>query len=638
MCGILAVFSDADKKYSEKFLSALNLMMHRGPDDWGVRSGQGYMLGHRRLSIVDLSHDASQPMSSEDGKVSIVFNGEVYNFRELRSELIQAGYRFRTDSDTEVILKAYMHEGKHCVQKFIGMFSIVIVDEREQIPKTVVFRDRLGIKPLYLYSGDDKHIFASEIKSILHLVPHSFELNEAAISSYLSFRYPIQGDTFFRGINVIPPATMISLRGNRIEAIDRYWDLSNFVLGKGHYLSESDCLEEIDKIFSSSIRYRMIADVPVGAYLSGGVDSSLVVAKMASLAGRNVKTFTIGFEEEGYNEFEYSRIVADQYETTHKEIVIDSSQYFAEMEHLIGIKDAPLSVPNEVPLFLMSKELKKDITVVLSGEGADEIFGGYGRIFRSVDDYSRFSKGGLSEEFATAFRQKYGQLNPATELDHFYWNYCYIKPETKSAFLRDDERWQCIETELKHVFEARFGEVRHATYFEKMAYAFETVHLPGLLSRVDTTTMAASVEARVPFVDHRLVELSFRIPKDLKLRWRSDSDMKLAENRISDEVSEVRDIPKYILKKYGERYLTNEILYRKKMGFPVPLDNWFGGEFADLAISIINDQSNAAYEYFDNDRLNGFIRNEIRSHADALKIWMVMNVFVFCSVYKSFLK
>jgi asparagine synthase (glutamine-hydrolysing) len=370
------------------------------------------------------------------------------------------------------------------------------------------------------------------------------------------------------------------------------------------------------------------------------VDSSLVTAIMSEFSNDPIKTYTIGFDEEKYNEFDYADLVAKQYKTAHKAITLSGEDYFSTMESLIEFKDAPLSVPNEVPLYLMSKELKKDITVVLSGEGADEIFGGYGRIFRSADDFTKQDFLLSNPESKVKFSQKYHNQYFTSELEHFYFNYSYTKPKLKYKLLSKATDWNVIDAQLKSIFDRLFKEVVEADYSTKMMYAFERVHLQGLLARVDATTMATSVEARVPFVDHRLVEFAFSIPLKYKLKWNSSESEHKSKELISDEISEVHDTPKYILKKMSEKYLPDSILYRKKMGFPVPLDKWLSGDFASTAKRILADKNNVANTVIDVDEVlvligSGKLKDD---HASAMKVWMILNLFVFCSKYQSYLE
>jgi len=635
MCGILATLGSLNENISlDEFQSALALQSHRGPDDIGVDEFYGDKLGHTRLSILDLSELGHQPMYSIKKDVALIFNGEIYNFKEIRKELEKLDVTFTTQSDTEVLLKSYTQYGIECVQKFIGMFAFIIIDKRSNHNCTYIVRDRLGVKPLFYMKKDDGYIFSSEVKSILALTKEKYNLNKRTISSYFSYRYSILDETFFEGIQNLKPGSYIRITQDSIEQ-HQYWQLSNYV-NQTEDKGEKFYLNHLEELLHSSIQYRMISDVPFGAYLSGGVDSSLVTAIMASYSEAPINTYTIGFSEEGYNEFNYAEIVANKFNTLHKAINLTSDDYFNTLNKLISYKDAPLAVPNEIPLYLMSKELKKDITVVLSGEGADEIFGGYGRIFRSTDDFNNQEILLSNKDSAEYYNKKHGQNKFTQDLEHFIYNYSYTKPDLKHKLLAKNIDWNLIECKLNQRFANSFNEVTDSDYQTKMMYTFETVHLQGLLSRVDTTTMATSVEARVPFVDHRLVEFAFTIPNKYKLKWSSEHDKKAAETKISDDISEVHDIPKYILKKVSEKYLPDEILYRKKMGFPVPLDKWLGGSFSSYAKEIISDKDNIANQVIDADYVLTLLDDEqlSKNHSLAMKVWMVLNLFVFCDTYK----
>jgi len=384
MCGILGVIGNVDEL---RFKKALDLLAHRGPDNWGYRRIDSVHLGHRRLSIIDLREISKQPMTAGNGDIVGIFNGEIYNYRELRSDLEIAGYRFRTSSDTEVLLNAYHFYGAAALSRFIGMFAFAVYDKRTK--DLFIARDRLGVKPLYYTKTDKGFCFASEVKSILALDDRRREINLVSVSSYLSFRYPVQNESFFSGIDCLPPACFMRVDADGNYKITRYWSLADKLSEQSIDRGEEYYREQVKHLLQSAVRYRMISDVPVGAFLSGGVDSSAIVSEMAHMTDERVKTFTIGFDDPGSDERDFARLVADRYGTSHHEILIKASDYSETLSELIRYKDAPLGAPNEVPLYLMSRELKKYVTVVLSGEGADEIFGGYGRIFRSADDYEK---------------------------------------------------------------------------------------------------------------------------------------------------------------------------------------------------------------------------------------------------------
>ncbi len=635
MCGILGQINFKTIKVDkEKFKRALDLQHHRGPDDGGIFYDKSVMLGHRRLSIIDLDSHAKQPMISENKNFVLVFNGEIYNYIELKEELIQKGYRFNTSSDTEVLLYSFIEYGIDCIDKFIGMFAFAIYNKTND--EVYIARDRLGIKPLYYYQDDEKFIFSSEIKSILALIEKK-QLNKSAISSYMSFRYPILNDTFFQNIYALAPAHYIKIKKDKIEQKE-YWSLVKFFKEQKKDRGEAYYISTLRDILEDAVKLRMRSDVPFGSFLSGGVDSSIITAIMAKNSKEKIKTFTIGFEEEGFNEFHYAKIIAKQYGTKHKEITLSGENYIDNMGKLIQYKDAPLSVPNEVPLYLMSKELKKYITVVLSGEGADEIFGGYGRIFRSPYDYERIKNidnlalnDQEKRELCDNFIKKYVKQSFDTEIEHFISIYSYTSFEEKRELLDQTLNLEDVEQKLIKKFLSYFNEIEEESYYNKIMYVFEKIHLVGLLHRVDTTTMATSVEARVPFVDHRLVEFAFTIPIKYKLKWIKTPPKTL----LSDQISEKYDTPKYILKKSFEDMIPKEILYRKKMGFPVPLHNWFGRNFNRYAKDVLLSQKAKQRKLYNYENLDRWLNdNRLETdHSFAMKIWMLINIEIFMQKY-----
>jgi len=641
MCGILGQINYKGNLANHKtFRKALNLQKHRGPDDEGIlKINDHIQFGHQRLSIIDLSPNAKQPMTSSCQNYVIVFNGEIYNFNEIKQELINKGHRFFTTSDTEVLINAFKEYGIKSIDKFIGMFSFAIYDKKND--ETYIVRDRLGIKPLYYYNDGEQFIFSSEIKSILKLIDHTPSLNTTAISSYFSFRYPVLNDTFFNDIYALEPGHYFKIKNRKITK-HKYWDLAPHVLKQKDDKGEEYYINELRRILESAVKYRMISDVKFGAFLSGGVDSSVITALMALNSDEPIKTFTIGFKEQGYNEFDYAKIIADKYKTEHHEILLSGENYMETMDFLIKIKDAPLSVPNEVPLYLMSKELKKYITVVLSGEGADEIFGGYGRIFRSPYDYERIKNidqldltESEKEELALNFVYKYHKKHFSNELEHFLNLYSYTSFDEKKSLLNKGLNLNQIEEKLKEKFLSVFNEIPNESYYNKIMYTFEKLHLPGLLYRVDTTTMAASVEARVPFVDHRLVEFAFSIPVKYKLKWASEKAKKESKLLMSDKISENYDTPKYILKKAFEKEIPKEVLYRKKMGFPVPLNNWFGGNFNNFAKEILLSNQAKKRNIYNTEQIEKWLNDpKLKdNHSFAMKIWMLINLEKFLRSY-----
>lgn len=640
MCGILGKIYKNDTVINTMlFKESLNLQQHRGPDDAGIYQGSNLIFGHRRLSIIDLDSHAKQPMVSNCGNYILVFNGEIYNYQEIKKNLIKKEYIFHTSSDTEVLLNAFIEYGIDCIQQFIGMFAFTIHDTKNHV--SYIVRDRLGVKPLYYSHNNDSFTFSSEIKSILKLDKKKRVLNHNAVSSYLSFRYPILNDTFFEEIYSLAPAHYIKLTPSNFETVE-YWNVVDKFKEQQTDKGEAYYQKKLQRLMESSVKYRMISDVPVGTFLSGGVDSSIITALMTKNSLQPIKTFTIGFKEEGFNEFKYANKIAQKFNTDHKEIPLSSKNYIKTMEELIGFKDAPLSVPNEVPLYLMTKELKKYITVVLSGEGADEIFGGYGRIFRSPYDFHRIKQIDSLHltheekyELCKNFLKKYLVESFDTEIEHFFNIYSYTSYQDKKSLLSDDINLDSIEEKLISKFLYYFDELEDESYYNKLMYTFEKIHLVGLLHRVDTTTMAASVEARVPFVDHRLVEFAFTIPLKYKLKWINKEAKETSKLQMSDTISEHYDTPKYILKKSYEGIIPNEILYRKKMGFPVPLNNWLGGDFNQYAREILLSEDAKNRGVYNTDYIEKCLNHDSLSkdHSFAMKIWMLINLELFNRQY-----
>ena len=637
MCGILGQinFEHRSDWNQELFSRALSLQKHRGPDGSGINVGSKYIFGHRRLSIIDLDKRANQPMTSFDESVILVFNGEIYNYKELRDNLTKEGYRFKTKSDSEVLLYSYYEKGINCIDEFIGMFSFAIFDKR--INKSFIVRDRLGIKPLYYNFNDNCLTFSSEVKSILKLSDQERKMNLNAISSYLSFRYPILDDTFFQGIKSLPPGHYIELSENSLS-INEYWNLSEKFKQQKNDRGEAFYIEGIRELLESAVKYRMLSDVPFGSFLSGGVDSSIITALMSIASDDPIKTFITGFDEEGFNEFEYADLISKKFKNDHHEIPVNRDDYFQKMDDLIGFKDAPLSVPNEVPLYIMSKKLKESISVVLSGEGADEIFGGYGRIFISPYDYERIKNiddlplSPSDKEVLTAnFIKKYKETTFNSELEHFINLYSYTSLNEKKDLLSSNLPLNNIEEQLIKKFESYFNEIDEVSYSNKIMYAFEKIHLVGLLQRLDNATMASSVEARVPFVDHRLVEFAFTIPFKYKIKWSGLESKELSKLLMSDEISEVFDNPKAILKKAYEDLIPDSILYRKKMGFPVPINRWFGDDFNNYAKKILLSDVAKKRGLYNIPIIKKWLNSGklYRDHGFAMKIWMLINLELF---------
>lgn len=556
MCGISGIFSRAKINNLEERIDKMNSsIIHRGPDSGAYYVYNNIAIGHRRLSIIDLRKVANQPMTSSDDMWHIVFNGEIYNFKEIKKDL---DYQFITDSDTEVIIASVQEKGMDWfLERANGMFAMALFNSSTE--ELYLVRDRLGIKPLYYFNNGQQLVFASEIKAILSSGLVYAKFNESAVDEYLANRYIRAPHTFFENIRQLQPGSY-HIYKNDLTCVEKtYWELPE-VFNMSDEYDEENLKNELENEIKKAIEYRLIADVPLGTYLSGGVDSSLITAITALAKKDQVNTYTIGFEE--LNEFEYAKVIADKYNTTHHEILLQKKDYLANWETLIQYKDAPLGVPNEIPLAIMSSKLKEKITVVLSGEGADELMGGYGRIFRAPFDYENQR---CSESF----------------YDYFIKKYDYVPRDMRDQLINTpiDYRME-FDKAIRKDFEKNSNE-------ENVFRFFHRFHVKGLLQRVDMTTMQTSVEARVPFLDHKLIEFTYeKIPYALKLKWIDNKAMERAKQMTADEYSEVLDIPKYLLREVSFKYLPEEIITRKKVGFPVPLTEWFEN-LEDLANNLL---------------------------------------------------
>jgi len=642
MCGIIGVLGELPKQ--EKFIKARDEMMHRGPDDAGVfyDNKDGIALGHRRLAIIDLSKSGRQPFASNDGRFILVFNGEIYNYLELRKEL-ESWYNFKTNTDTEVLLATYIKWGEKSLQRLQGMFAFSIWDKKNK--SLFIARDRLGIKPLYYAENKNSFYFSSEIKGILKFNVIPRYLNKQAFLDYLSYRYVLGKFTFFKGIYSLLPGYCAIIKKNKKIKIKKYWDLP--VISDKYDPSEEVVLKETEDLLWKTVRSHMISDAPLGAYLSGGLDSSLLVAMMSKISSKKIKTFSIGFKEDGFNEFKYARKVAKHVDADHTEIILQGNDYVDLLQESISFKDTPLSVPNEVAVHMLSKKLKEHISVVLSGEGADELFGGYGRLFRSGYDLERIRLLQLGSDFLKNhdkvkllynLKLKYPILKNYSDLDHFINEYTYCDFTDKKKLLNKEYFISSkVDFKSRGYFDTINSKLSTLSLADKYIYHMQKIHIVGLLHRLDSMTMSRSVEARVPFVDHKLVEYVSALPLKYKIAWKSDRDKKLALLENSNQISEIHDITKYILRKIASKYLPVSIIKRKKVGFPVPLDEWFNGDFSNMAKEILLSNNALSKDLYNVDVLkkvlNNNVNNNLSTNFKSLNIWMLINMEIWMKKY-----
>ncbi len=589
MCGICGKINFSNEPVNEGLLRRMtSCLSHRGPDDEGIYLKDNVGLGHRRLSIIDLSLSAHQPMSNEDRSVWIVYNGEIYNFMELREELIKKGHSFRSRSDTETILHAYEEYGVECLKHLRGMFAFAIWDERKQT--LFLARDRVGKKPLCYRHSENSFSFASEIKSILQDESFERKPDYTAIHHYLTYQDVPSPWTAFEGIKKLPPAHYLVLKNGQAE-IKKYWKLS--YLPK-HKMNAGELQNEIIERLREAVRIRLISDVPLGAFLSGGIDSSAIVALMAGMMREPVKTFSIGFKEEAYNELKYARMVAERFKTDHTEFIVEPKALDI-IDKLVWHYNEPFADSSAIPTYYLSKLAREHVTVILNGDGGDENFAGYERYI--ANELSVKIQRFFPASFAKGLLPLVMLLPHGDHPGNFSWKLKrFFQEYIKSAEIRNASLLSHFTTEMKagiysddflskasseDSFALLFDKYREADadiFLDKTLYADVMTYLPDdLLVKVDIASMANSLEARSPFLDHEFMEFAARIPAELKLKgWTT----------------------KYILKEALKGILPDEVLFRNKMGFGVPIDHWFRNELKEMAYDVILSERAIARGYF----------------------------------------
>ncbi len=593
MCGIAGIFfSETAKPVDPARVHAmLAPMHHRGPDGSGVWTAPGVGLGHLRLSIIDLGGGA-QPMHTAEGDISVTFNGEIYNFAELRAELEEKGHQFRTHSDTEVILHGWRQWGEGCVERLHGMFAFALHDARTQ--SLWLVRDRLGVKPLhYATLADGSLIFASEMKGLLAHPGMRREPDIRAVEDYLAFGYVPDDASIVRGVRKLGAGeTLLLVRGRPLPAPRRYWDVS---FADRETMRQDQFEEALREKLRTAVRSRMVADVPLGAFLSGGVDSSAVVALMAEASTQPVKTCTIGFDVPSLDETDYAERIASRFGTDHRSRIV-SPDDFTLIDRIAGHFDEPFADASALPTFRVCELARESVTVALSGDGADEAFAGYRRhIFQHREEGVRalipgpirrgiFGPLGAiypKADWAPRFlRAKTTLLGLAADGGEAYAASVGVTPgATRNALFTDVARngLQGHRAEDRYVALMRDAPARDP--IDRAQYADLKIWLPGdILTKTDRMSMAVSLEAREPLLDHRLVEFAARLPVSQRIHGRSG---------------------KYLLKKTMEDRLPMDILYRPKMGFVTPISQWFRGALAGEARAISGGSALARTEWFD---------------------------------------
>ncbi len=601
------------------------VVVHRGPDDEGHYLGRGVALGMRRLSIIDLG-GGHQPISNEDETVWVINNGEIYNFQELTAGLEKNGHVLRTHSDTEVLVHLYEQEGLDFVKRLRGMFALALWDATRS--RLVLARDRLGKKPLYVRREPHRVLFASEIKSILNAEDVPRRVNHEALPEYLALGYVPAPHTLFEGIEKVLPGHMLVIEKGRVE--DReYWDVR---FDQVEMRSEQEWVELVREKLLESVRLRLISDVPLGAFLSGGIDSSTVVAAMAQLTDRPVKTYSIGFEGEDkyYNELPFAGVVAKTFGTDHHEIIVRPA-VSELLPKLIWHMDEPLADSALLTTYLVSRLARESVTVILSGVGGDELFGGYRRYLgdglrryfnilpevvrrnwlpalfaRLPQDRNSAWKNNI--RYASAFVKSAGMDSVPR-----YASYVGVfSPELRALLFRHNGHNECAPA--SKILEEYFGRCRNADSLNQLIYVdIKTSLADDLLLLTDKMSMAASIECRAPFIDQELVELTARIPSDFKVRGLS---------------------MKYLLKKAVQPWLPSEILHRKKRGFGAPVGSWLRGDLEPLMQETLSETQVRKRGFFDWGAVHGIIeshRAQRNDHTDHLLA--LINLELWCRIF-----
>lgn len=591
MCGICGIVHfDRAKPIDVPHLERMvDTLARRGPDDQGFFVDGHAGIGHRRLSIIDLD-GGKQPIFNEDHSAAIVFNGEIYNYANLMATLAAQGHAFRTRCDTEAILHCYEQYGVQCVQQLRGMFAFAIWDRRRDF--LFLARDRLGIKPLYFYKGGDFFAFASEIKALLELPSVPRELDLEALQLYLSLRYVPGPRTMFKNIFKLQPGHFLVL-DKTVLHIQEYWDLPQ---GPSPRRYSADYREEFGQLLEESVRLRLMAEVPLGVFLSGGLDSSAILAVMSKITGgERIKTFSVGYEtdsaeEEGSNEFHYAGMAAKAFGAEHHECRVGAREFGDFMPDLVWHLDEPLADPSCIPLYFISKLARNYITVVLSGEGADEILGGYyiykkmlalERACRFLAPLPALVARKLARLISGEARRHYLQLAGLPLAARYRGVSRGFRPELREQLLRGCDT-NGSERAIEEVFRLCFQRASGRSPLDQMLYADTKVWLADdILLKADKMTMANSLELRVPFLDHKLVEFCAGLPPKLKLngQW-----------------------GKFLLRESMREMLPKEILWRPKKGFPVPTARWLRGPLRELTHDVLLSGSSACRLYM-NERV-----------------------------------
>lgn len=613
MCGIAGILSLDGRPVRLPELRAMcDAMYHRGPDDEGFHLGAGVGLGMRRLSIIDL-HTGHQPVRNEDGSVWVVFNGEIYNFAELRCELQRQGHSFYTSTDTEVIVHLYEQHGTGCVQKLRGMFTFALWDDRSR--QLLLARDRLGIKPLYYAEAGGRLLFGSELKTILTLPEVERKLDWNSVNHLFTSLHTPHSASIIAGVRKLEPGHILVARPGQSCVTERYWDLK---FQPDLHSTVPEFVERLRQLLEESVSLHLVSDVPLGAFLSGGIDSSSVVATAARLTSSPLKTFSIGFPEGNYNELHYARQVAKRFGTDHSELILQPD-VLEVLEDLVWYLDEPFGDSSAIPTYMVSRLASQQVKVVLSGDGGDELFAGYDKYLVERKERSlqlsgptRKVLGGLVRILPDGVKGRNFLRHMSLTGDQRYLDAITLfrceekrklfRPEAFELFSRDDP-WKKEKEYLKG----------NGHWLSALQYLDLQSYLPlDILTKVDRMSMAHSLEARVPLLDHKLVEFAATLPPELRLNG---------------------ETTKHIFKRAMRGILPDEVIERPKRGFAIPLGVWFRGQLGNFIRDLLLSPSCRSRGIFDTAYIEALVKRHENGRELDLHLWTLISFELWCRTF-----
>lgn len=615
MCGIAGIFGITGRPVHQQEVQAMcNALYLRGPDDHGYYINGCVGLGMRRLSIIDLA-SGHQPVGNEDGSVQVVLNGEIYNFQQLRQELLAAGHQFTTSSDTEVIVHLYEEYGEDCVLKLRGMFAFALWDNNRR--KLLIVRDRLGVKPLYYGEVDGRLVFASELKAILQLPEVARELDWSAVGYLFSFLSTPRDQSIIKGIRKLEPGHLLTVEPGQNPRIRQYWDVK-FVPDHSH--DEAWFVGQLRELLQESVRLRMICDVPFGAFLSGGLDSSAVVATMAGQSTRPISTFTIGFPEKEFNEADHAREVSRVFGTEHHELILEPD-VISIMSDLAWHLDEPFGDSSAIPTYMVSKLASQHVKVVLSGDGGDEFFAGYSkyrveereRRYRHIPGMLRSLLGAVGTSMKEGAKGRNFLRHIALNgHDRYLHALGMFDHEQQAALFQGPAAEMILANDPWKDMAACMGR-QDSHWLSTIQYLDIKHYLPlDILTKVDRMSMAHSIEAREPLLDHKLVEFAATIPPELQMRNGST---------------------KHIFKQAMRGILPDSIIDRRKQGFAVPLGRWFRGELNGFVHDLLLAPTSRARNIFNPAYIEKLLQLQARGRPLDLQLWTLISFELWCRTF-----